>query len=195
MQTLTNTVSSDVTNSTPEPTKAVKTAKQLAAQEALKAMSAVLSPERGVKAKARREEVAANKKESLGKKLGLLTAGSFDHKGKRKTLNVRQTVIEMVKAARLGATAAQLTGTNVVKRFQWANIEAPVRAYIVAAGEHAAVVLAVLYPAVEAEQSAPVAEPATDASKPAAKAALPKSAAKPQATKRTVVKNPVRKAG
>ncbi len=199
MQTLTNSVSSDVTNSTPEPTKPVKSAKQIAAAEALRAMSSLLAPERGMKAKAHRESVDTNKKEKLGQKLALLTAGNFEHKGKRKSLNVRATLIEMVKAARLGATAEQLTLTGVGKRFAWANIEAPVRAYATAAGEHATLVLQVLYPAAAAEaliatgNAAPVVhEPA---SKSEAKAALPKTAAKPAQKGAVQPTKNVRKAG
>lgn len=181
-------VSSDATNPTPEPTKAVKSAKQLAAAEALKAISSALSPERGVKAKAHRDTVAANNKERLGKKLALLTAGNFEHKGKRKTLNLRQTLIEMAKAVRVGATAEQLALTGVLKRFNWATIEAPVRAYAATLEDDMSkVVLAVLYPApaVEAPKSETQASPApAKADKPAAKKteAAPKRA--PQAVRK-----------
>lgn len=176
MKNLTNPVSSDVTNSTPEATKPVKSAKQIAAAEALKAMSLALSPERGVKAKEHRSKVAENKKTNLGQKLALLTAGNFEHKGKRKSLNVRATVIEMVKAARLGATQEQLALTGVAKRFQWVNIEGPVRAYAAVAGEHSVVVLAVLYPVAVASTE--------DKADESAKSDPKKTAAKPPVVKR-----------
>lgn len=173
----TTPVSSDVTNPTTEPSKAVKSAKQIAAAGALKAISAVMSPERGTKAKERRLQVEANNSKRLGQKLALLTAGNFEHKGKKKTLNLRQTLIEMAKAARVGATVEKLALTGVIKRFDWTKIEEPVRLYLATLDEESAkVVAAVLFPTpVKADKpatvppTAPEATPATAKAKPEGK--------------------------
>jgi hypothetical protein len=165
----------------------VKTAKKVAVAAALKAMSLALKGEGGTKSKEHREKVAVNNAERLEKKLKVLTDGRFEHKGKMRILNVRATVIDMVKAARLGATLEQLQATGVATRFTWQNIEGPVRAYASISGEHSTVVLAVLYPtAVETESTidgaavvaealeaavAPDAESSVQAAEPVAKPA------------------------
>lgn len=139
-----------------------KAAKKLASAAAIKATNDALAaisqatrPTSGVKIKEYRAKVDANKATKLTEKLTLLGTGKFEHKGKSYTLNVRRTLVEMVKAANVGATVEQLRTAGIPGRFQWAGIEVPVRAYCEAKGDAGKLVVEVLFPAVEAKVEKP----------------------------------------
>lgn len=118
------------------------------ALDALKAISAATKPES--KSAARREEVAARKAEKLTAKLEMLADGKrTTPKGKTVVLNVRATLVELVKTARLGATTEQLAATGVSDRFAWAPIQEHVTTFVTLSGgdDLAPVVIGALFPA------------------------------------------------
>lgn len=117
--------------------------------QALKSISAITTPKTG-KLAAKRAAVEAGRAERMTKKLQALHTGMHFANGKERQMNMRATLIELLRAARAGATKEELASTGVATRFQWANIEEPVRVYCTAAGDIAAPVLDLLFPKAEA---------------------------------------------
>lgn len=154
-------------------TNAASTPAQNPALDALKAISEATKTES--KSAARREEVAERKAKKLTEKLEMLAEGKrTTPKGKVVTLNVRNTLVELVKTARLGATSEQLAATEVGARFNWAPLKEHVKTFVeLTAGDLSTVVLAALY----GEPSLVVGTPASAPQAPAPKARKPRKVA------------------
>ena len=164
---MTNTSIKTTSNPSPEALKAAREAAIKLTNDALKQITKATRPDNSAKHQERRAAVIANKAERLKEKLTLLGTGKFEIKGKAHTLNVRRTLVEMIMAVNVGATAEQLRTAGIPGRFQWAGIEVPVRAYCAAKGDAGKLVLEVLFPAkvdavaVAPEKPAATKKPAT----------------------------------
>ena len=111
---------------------------------ALAAVSAVAKPEAAAKPATNREEKAAAQ---LAKFVEKLTNGWLRKCGRTTHCSMRDALVTVVKAVRVGATAEQLTNTGVQSRYPWPSVSEAVRVYAnEKAPKHADLVFSVLCP-------------------------------------------------